>query len=69
MGARSCPGTALFWVNRLSKIEHRGPLVGTAWAFRLGHSDQAYGFSPVWVRSCGATWLFWLNRLGPIEHA
>ena len=39
------------------------------WLKRLGHMEQAYGFSPVWVRSCLGTLLLTLKRLGHMEQA
>ena len=35
----------------------------------LGHIEQAYGFSPVWVCSCRATALLVVNRRGHMEQA
>ena len=37
-------------------------------ANHLGHSEQMYGFSPVWLRSCSVFRLWLLNCLGQNEQ-
>ena len=36
--------------------------IGALVAKRIGHVEQACGFSPMWVRSCCTTWPFSANR-------
>ena len=38
------------------------------WVNRIGHMEQAYGFSPVWARSCTVASLWYLNCLGQKEQ-